>query len=1146
MIWSAPASDNGSPITGYTLKATQGSTVKTITAAASASSATVTGLANGVAASVSVVAVNAKGSSAASTGTGTPKALNLPGAPKDLTVAPAGSGTVRVTWNPPDDPGGNAVTQYTITYQQVVPDSAGTGWVPTPGTTPKTAVAAGTATSATIAAISPATALYSFSLSATTVAGTGGSATTSAPVSPTTSLNSGTVVLTAATMTNATTADGAAFTWPAPAPAQISGLKVGQVIVAAPAPAAPHGLLRTVVAVEQPTTGTYRIATVPAALTDAFSALAMSQSADPLSVTPAVGSLAARFTPAAAGVRVLQPHTGSSLVTVSTNLTLGLELKDKKTGAFVSGEVALEPTLGVGLSLHHGFLGVPDGVKLKASAELKADMSVTAGFSSKDDKYEWRVGEIDGPPIVVELVPPAFLVFVPKVPVFFKISGKVGAVVRGTVTLGGEIGWDSTKPAVLDAKNTSKPPSPDGGFLPGLSATGSLTATLEPEAEVALYDRAGPTYGYGLSLEAKIDAFPAPGNPYLSITPSVTMTAGLDLKLFGRETHLEATLATDVYPPWNFWTKPGPVLTITPAAPTVAPGGSVTFSATRSDGVTGHPVTWSLTGAAGDAITPAGVLTTVLPGARDLTVNAQDDAGGRGQTIVHVGAVFDPPGSLKVTPHTTDSGATVAWTAPVNTGGSAIASYVVTTDPSTGPHPVPASATSFELPPLAPGSSYLVSVYATNAAGDVSPPATAQLGVPDRPPACPSALAYGQEALCTLTSAGQIAGFRLTAAAGDRMRWHVVPTTSGSALSPSLDVVSPTGAAVCSRTTLDDVDCTAPVSGVYTATVRDFFGSHTGGYAVTPQRLNNPVGCPTVAYGSAATGATALGGVTCHRVSASAGDRMRWHVVPTSSGPLSPTVDVLTPTGAVACSRTTLDDVDCTASTTGLYTITVADFIGPNIGNYAVTAQRLNNPVGCTTVAYGSAASGATASGGVTCHRVSASAGDRMRWHVVPTSSGPLSPTVDVLTPTGAVACSRTTLDDVDCTASTTGLYTITVADFIGPNTGNYAATPQRLNNPVGCTALTYGSATGGTLVAGQVNCHRLTASAGRVVHLHTVPTSGTLSPSIDVIDPAGQVTCSATTLDDTSCTAPVSGVYTITVRDFFGRNTGAYSITAT
>ena len=78
-----------------------------------------------------------------------------------------------------------------------------------------------------------------------------------------------------------------------------------------------------------------------------------------------------------------------------------------------------------------------------------------------------------------------------------------------------------------------------------------------------------------------------------------------------------------------------------------------------------------------------------------------------------------------------------------------------------------------------------------------------------------------------------------------------------------------------------------------------------------------------------------------------------------------------------------------------------------------------------------------------------------MRWHVVPyASSGPAVPTVDVLTPTGAVACSRTTLDHVDCTASTTGLYTITVADFIGPNTGNYAATPQRLNNPVGCTAL--------------------------------------------------------------------------------------------
>ena len=58
--------------------------------------------------------------------------------------------------------------------------------------------------------------------------------------------------------------------------------------------------------------------------------------------------------------------------------------------------------------------------------------------------------------------------------------------------------------------------------------------------------------------------------------------------------------------------------------------------------------------------------------------------------------------------------------------------------------------------------------------------------------------------------------------------------------------------------------------------------------------------------------------------------------------------------------------------------------------------------------------------------------------------------------------------------------------------------------------------------------------------------TSGTVSPSVDVIHPSGTVTCSPTTLDDTNCTVPVSGVYTITVRDFYGPGTGGYSLTAT
>jgi titin len=176
VAWTAPAGTGGSPVTGYVVSVYQGTgkaAVRTVEAAATATSAQLSGLVNGTAYTVTVAARNAAGLGTASAGSVvTPQPpVTVPGAPTIKSVT-AGDASASVAWTAPAGTGGSPVTGYVVS----VYEGTGTAVV-------RTLEAATTAT--TVSGLRNGTS-YSFSVSARNAAGQGAVSGRSGTVTPST------------------------------------------------------------------------------------------------------------------------------------------------------------------------------------------------------------------------------------------------------------------------------------------------------------------------------------------------------------------------------------------------------------------------------------------------------------------------------------------------------------------------------------------------------------------------------------------------------------------------------------------------------------------------------------------------------------------------------------------------------------------------------------------------------------------------------------------------------------------------------------------------------------------------------------------------------------------------------------------------
>jgi hypothetical protein len=164
--WTAPSSNGGSAITGYTVTATPGG--QTATVSGSVTIATVSGLTNGTAYTFTVRATNAAGTGSASAASAASAAVTpatAPGAPTGVT-ATAGNGHATVSWTAPSSNGGTAITAYSVTSSPggIIASTSGAMTVAVTGLTNGTA--------------------YTFTLMATNAAGTGPASPASNSVTP--------------------------------------------------------------------------------------------------------------------------------------------------------------------------------------------------------------------------------------------------------------------------------------------------------------------------------------------------------------------------------------------------------------------------------------------------------------------------------------------------------------------------------------------------------------------------------------------------------------------------------------------------------------------------------------------------------------------------------------------------------------------------------------------------------------------------------------------------------------------------------------------------------------------------------------------------------------------------------------------------
>ena len=192
-----------------------------------------------------------------------------------------------------------------------------------------------------------------------------------------------------------------------------------------------------------------------------------------------------------------------------------------------------------------------------------------------------------------------------------------------------------------------------------------------------------------------------------------------------------------------------------------------------------------------------------------------------------------------------------------------------------------------------------------------------------------------------------------------------------------------------------------------------------------------------------------------------------------------------------------------------------------------VASGSLSNPLGKVFYAFG------------------ALAGDRVTIRLVRTS-GAFQPLLELYSPTGSrLDYSMSSTASLDDTLSAAGIYTVAVSDYNQKDAGAFRLTFQKPNNPCNSTSFSCGQIVQGTLdVPMRINAHVFAGSAGDVVTLRSVRTSGSFQTFLELFGPDGRsVNYSVSSTATVDATLPSTGSYTVFASDYNRTAMGSYAL---
>jgi hypothetical protein len=399
-------------------------------------------------------------------------------------------------------------------------------------------------------------------------------------------------------------------------------------------------------------------------------------------------------------------------------------------------------------------------------------------------------------------------------------------------------------------------------------------------------------------------------------------------------------------------------------------------------------------------------------------------------------------------------------------------------------------------------------------------------------------------------------------------------STTSPSLDPSISIYDPDGTWLGYWTktgpgTLEFVINTVPKPGRYTFLPRDDQWNETGSYTITVLRANNPARAWPINFGQEIEASIQKNyEVDSYNFDAIAGDKVLVRMAANGDA-LDPHIRLYGPNGVLLTEVSSgypyypraVELASGPLPSTGTYTVLVDDgTLDGETGDYLFYVQRLNNPAVVIPALFGVGIQGSVQMKyEVDTYTFDAIAGDKVLVRMAANGTE-LDPHLRLYGPNGALVGEvysgspyyPRSVELTNVSLPSTGTYAVLVDDgTLDGETGDYLLYVERLNNPPGVTAVSFGVWIQGVIQTGyEADTYTFDAIAGDKVLVRMAANGTALDPHIRLYGPDGKLLkeayagypFTARSIELASASLPSQGKYTVQVDDAFGDGeTGDY-----